>query len=105
MNALEAPSIQLQKKWKPTTIKDLKLTAKPLGRQARLIYLPAHAVSYQYGQGFTASGERRPYTFQVYSLTQLAWSAVFIAAIWAFTAGGPTSAASSPAALQVLELS
>ncbi|KAK9845056.1 hypothetical protein WJX74_010085 [Apatococcus lobatus] len=54
----------LQKKWKTKQVKDLKLTAKPLGRQARLIYLPAHAVSYQYGQGFTASGERRPYNFQ-----------------------------------------
>ena len=60
---------ELQKTWKTKQVKDLKLTAKPLGRQARLIYLPAHAVSYQYGQGFTASGERRPYNFQVFPLT------------------------------------
>ena len=72
---------ELQRKWKPTKIKELKLTAKPLGRQARLIYLPAHAVSYQYGQGFTSSGERHPYTFQVCGRTQITLTAVLVAAI------------------------
>ena len=56
---------QLLTKWKAKGIKDLKVRVKPTSRRARLLYLPAHAVSYQYGEGFTASGERRPYTFQV----------------------------------------
>ncbi|KAK9868972.1 hypothetical protein WJX84_008119 [Apatococcus fuscideae] len=56
--------MELRLKWKPREIRDLKVQAKPLARHAHLVFLPAHTVSYQYGQGFTAAGERRPYTFQ-----------------------------------------
>ncbi len=66
---------QLLDKWKAKTIKDLKIRAKPLSRRAQLVYMPAHAVSYQYGEGFTTSGERRPYTFQVRS-------SIFTAMLW-----------------------
>ncbi len=45
-------------------VRDVKLRITTLRRRARIVYLPAYVVDYNFGSRFNAHGERTPERFQ-----------------------------------------
>ena len=45
-------------------MRDIKVRIKTLRRRARILYLPAYVVDYNFGLSFNSHGERRPKTCQ-----------------------------------------
>ena len=43
-----------------TEVRDIKVRIKTLRRRARILYLPAYVVDYNFGLSFNSHGERRP---------------------------------------------
>lgn len=53
----------LQEEYKTSEVNDVDVVISPTFRNARLVYVPAYAIDYTYGETFNVHGERHPEHF------------------------------------------